>query len=222
MNRWRFHLRIMGGGLYWGAWCVIAVMLGVIIGLRPYLGYQPDWSLLLRIATASLPPFTILVFVNAIAEETEQRLLVHLYTLPFSVPRLLAERLLLAITGMLLAWVLLLGAVAIAFGAFPLHDLLTASALALPGNVLLGLAALLAVLLTRTIVGGLLPAFLYYLAELTRRDWPGPLYLIWRGLPASGADALSYSLSVTAALPVAFALLLLAAARLKAWIARSR
>lgn len=222
MSRLRFHLRITSGGLYWGAWCGIIAIIFVILSLRHYLGFPPDWPLLLRIASASLPVYTILVFVNVIAEELEQRLLGYLYTLPFSVPRLLVERLLLAVAGMLLAWAALVGAVSIALGAFPLRDLLTASALVLPGNVLLGLAALLAALFGRSIVAGLLPAFIYYLAELTSRNWQGPLFLIWRELPASGSEALSYSLSVAAAALIAFALLLLASTRMKAWIVRSR
>lgn len=222
MSRWRFHLRITSGGLFWGAWCGIVAIFCVMLSLGPYLGHPPEWPLLLRIASASLPVYTILVFVNVIAEETEQRLLGFLYTLPFSVPRLLVERLLLTVAGMLLAWAALVGAVSIALGAFPLRDLLAASALVLPGNVLLGLAALLAVLLGRSIVGGLLPAFVYYLAELTSRNWPGPLFLIWRELPASDAEALAYSLSVAVAALIVFALLLIVSTRVKAWIVRSR
>ena len=222
MSRLRFHLRVTSGGLFWGAWCGIAAMIVVILSLRQYLGHSPEWTLLLRIASASLPVYTILVFVNVISEEIEQRLLGYLYTLPTSVPRLLLERSLLAVAGMLLAWLALMGSVSIAQGGLPFKDLLAASALVLPGNLLIGLAALLATLMSRSIVGGLLLAFLYYLVELTSPNWPGPIFLIWRGLPVDIAEVWLYSLSVSVAAFVMFALLLFASVYAKSWIVRSK
>jgi hypothetical protein len=212
----------MSGGLFWGAWCGIAAMIAVILSLRQYLGQSPEWPLLLRMASASLPVYTILVFVNVLSEEVEQRLLSYLYTLPTSIPRLLLERSLLAVAGMLIAWLALMGSASIAQGGLPFKDLLAASALVLPGNLLIGLAALLATLMSRSIVGGLLLAFLYYLVELTSPNWPGPIFLIWRGLPVDIAEVWLYSLSVSVAAFVMFALLLFASVRAKPWIVRSK
>jgi hypothetical protein len=65
-------------------------------------------------------------------------------------------------------------------------------------------------------------AFLYYLVELTSPNWPGPIFLIWRGLPDNLAEVRFYSLSVSAAAFAMFALLLFASVRAKPWIVRSK
>jgi hypothetical protein len=210
----------MSGGLFWGAWVCMIAMAAVIANLDDMTEAWPNLPLLITVLSASLPVFTIFMFANLLAEETEGRLLPHLYTLPGSLLRLIAERILLVMIFQSIVWIGLLAASVFVLKPLAFRDMVYITSLVVPANLLLGLLTLLAVLLGKNTIAGLIPGFVYWFADLVFPGWGGPLRLIWRGLLGDAVYMTKHSLVVLGLAIIAFLLLCYTVIRGKAWIVR--
>lgn len=220
MTSLRYHLKLMGGGLFWGALVCMVVMAVVVANLNGMTKTWPSMPLLVTVLSASLPVCTILLFANILAEETENRLLPLLYTFPGSLLRFIVERIIIVAVLQLLAWGGLLICSGFVLKSLAFRDMLHITGLVVPPNMLLGLLTLLAVLLGNNTIAGLIPGFVYWFAQLLFPSWDGPFRLIWRGLPVSVVSSMKHSFTMSGLAIVAFLLLCYTVIRGKAWIIR--
>lgn len=216
---WRYQLRLIGNGLFWGSWVSAGIALGLIAAV-PWMAKQwPDGELLLNVASGALPLGTIMLYASLAGDEVEGRMLAHLLTLPGALRRLLLVRLALGAamqTGMTL---ILLAACAAADRSFAASGLAAAFPLLWLSNLLLGLLVLAAVLIGRQASAGLIAGGVYWLAELVLAEWSGPLRLVWRSAPEA-ADAIRVLVVALPGILLALSLLVYMATRGKERILR--
>ncbi|RKN64435.1 hypothetical protein [Paenibacillus ginsengarvi] len=216
----RYHIRLMSSGLFWGGWICVVLAMVAIANMGSLTKTWPNMPLLITVLSASMPVFTILLFAGVLAEETEKRLLPHLYTLPSSLLRLLIERVIIVAVFGLLAWGGLLLCSGFVMKSFTLRDMAHITSLVVPANLVFGLFVTLAVLLGNNTIAGLIPGFVYWFAELVFPSWGGPFRLIWRKLPDSPLLVMKHSFTMFGLIIIVFLLLCFVVTLGRAWILR--
>lgn len=216
----RSHLRIISNGMFWSAWLFAIAMAIVILILQQFTGSPIPLSTMMKTLSISLPVFTVLMFANLMAEEIEQRLFAHLFTLRYSVARLVSERMLIAIVSLFLVWAVWSLCVTIAMPQLGTTALLKITMVIVPTNLLLGMVVLMATLVGKNVVVGLICGFSLWLVEIMGRGWHWPIRLTWYQVPDHEMGRIAYSLLLMGLFIFIWLLILAVSRFMKGWIIR--
>lgn len=216
----RFHLRIISSGMFWSAWAYAAAIAGVILLLQQFIGGPVQLVTMMKTLTIALPVFTNLIFANLLAEEFEQRLFAHLYTFRYSLTRIVSERLLIAAISLLVVWVIWSVCALLTMPGLSMDAMIHTTMVIVPTNLLLGMFVLLAVLIGKNIVVGLIFGFIFWFVEVMGRGWHWPIRLTWYEVPDHEMGRLIYSLLLIGLFVLAWLLVLAVIRFFKTWVIR--